>query len=57
MAWAMRLAVEAGIAARAAGRMGKSRFASASSPEIGLLTSPVGVVSRISEGLGKVKDN
>jgi thiazole synthase len=57
MAWAMRLAVEAGIAARAAGRMGKFRFASASSPEIGLLTSPVGVVSRISEGLGKVKDN
>lgn len=38
MARAMRLAVEAGYSARMAGRMAKSRFASASSPETGLLT-------------------
>lgn len=38
MAKAMRLAVEAGFTARKSGRMEKSRFASASSPEIGLLT-------------------
>jgi len=38
MARAMRLAVEAGFSARMAGRMAKSRFASASSPETGLLT-------------------
>jgi thiazole synthase len=38
MARAMRLAVEAGYSARKAGRMAKSRFASASSPETGLLT-------------------
>jgi thiazole synthase len=57
MARAMRLGVEAGIAARAAGRMGKSKFASASSPEIGLLTSPVGVGAGRAEAVGKVKEN
>lgn len=57
MAHAMRLGVEAGIAARKAGRMVKSRFASASSPEIGLLTSPAGVVSRGEGEVGKVKEN
>lgn len=41
MARAMRLAVEAGRSARTAGRMAKSRFASASSPEIGLFTKPL----------------
>lgn len=42
MARAMRLAVEAGFSARKAGRMAKSRFASASSPETGLLTKHKG---------------
>ncbi len=57
MATAMRLAVEAGMAARKAGRMGKSRFASASSPEIGLLTSPGRGPLAGSSGVGKVKEN
>ncbi len=57
MARAMRLAVEAGLAARKSGRMGKSRYASASSPEIGLLTSPGKRESVRSEALGKVKGN
>jgi thiazole synthase len=39
MAGAMRLAVEAGRAARAAGRIPKRLYAEASSPELGLIGS------------------
>lgn len=53
MARAMRLGVEAGITARMAKRMGRSRFASASSPETGLLTSPAGVVLERPKGTGE----
>ena len=53
MARAMSLAVEAGYYARIAGRMAKSRFASASSPEIGLLTQPRALKSGDFSGVGK----
>lgn len=57
MARAMRLGVEAGLAARRAGRMDKSRFASASSPEIGLLTAAVSRKSLPSKGPGNKVEN
>lgn len=57
MARAMRLAVEAGYSARKAGRMVKSRFASASSPETGLLTKhPLPPTGR-PQGMGKEPGN
>ena len=41
MAAAMRLAAEAGVMARQAGRMPSSRYGSASSPEYGMISEPV----------------
>jgi thiazole synthase len=57
MARAMRLAVEAGYSARMAGRMAKSRFASATSPETGLLTKQGQTKTSQSVGLGKEPKN
>lgn len=57
MARAMRLAVEAGYSARMAGRMAKSRFASASSPETGLLTKQGLSKTEQSQGMGKELKN
>jgi thiazole synthase len=57
MARAMRLAVEAGFSARMAGRMAKSRFASASSPETGLLTKHGQAKTERTEGVGKEPKN
>lgn len=57
MARAMRLAVEAGYSARRAGRMAKSRFASASSPETGLLTKQGQANTSQGGGVGKEPKN